>query len=238
MRGYLFGVLLAATGVPSHAQVADIGNQEIIVTGARRSSDSFDDKMPVVGLRRTADFAVQPIFISGDTRDADQRHEEIYQTLRRAIDQAGSAGVQLAFGDEVVEQLMASNYRDVTLRKDDRPDTNKIELLVKTRLVAGGDARAATARIDRFIKSIKPVGRALVSEMNDMTLSIVAPDQYRGAIADQIATDARTVAAKFGPNYAVEVKGLNRPVEWARAGLTDVLLYIPYELSIVPAPAR
>ena len=44
------------------------------------------------------------------------------------------------------------------------------------------------------------------------------------------------MAAKFGPEYAVEVRGLNRPVEWSGAGLTEVLLYIPYELVIVPKP--
>jgi hypothetical protein len=44
------------------------------------------------------------------------------------------------------------------------------------------------------------------------------------------------MAAKFGPNYAVEVRGLNRPVEWSRASLTEVFLYIPYELVIRPRP--
>ena len=67
-----------------------------------------------------------------------------------------------------------------------------------------------------------------------MTLSVVAPDKYRGAIADIISADAKAMAARLGDGYAVEIEGLNRPVEWARSGLSEVLLYIPYKLVIVP----
>jgi hypothetical protein len=107
---------------------------------------------------------------------------------------------------------------------------------VKSPLVAGGNAREALARIDRFLKSVKPVGRALVERDDALTLSIVAPDQYRPEVGRVVAEDAAKMAAKFGPGYAVEVRGLNRPVEWTRAGLTEVFLYIPYELVILPRP--
>jgi hypothetical protein len=40
--------------------------------------------------------------------------------------------------------------------------------------------------------------------------------------------------AKLGADYAVEVKGLDRPVEWSRASLTEVLLYVPYSYTVVP----
>jgi hypothetical protein len=215
------------------APVPSISSQEIIVTGARREMDNYDAQAPAVGLRKIADFAIQPVVVTGDTRDPDTRHEEMYQTIRRAIELAGSSGVQLAFGDIVVEPLTVANYHDLTLQKDDRPDSNKIELLVKASLT-GADAREATARIDRFLKSIKPVGRALIEPTGDMTLSVVAPDQYRAEIGKIVAADAATMAAKFGSDYAVEVRGLNRPVEWSRASLTEVFLYIPYDLVIRP----
>ena len=91
-----------------------------------------------------------------------------------------------------------------------------------------------TTEIADFIKAVEPVGRAEFGETEDLTLSVVAPDQYRGAVADAIAADARTMAAKLGPDYGVEIEGLNRPVEWARASLSEVLLYIPYKLVVVP----
>jgi hypothetical protein len=96
------------------------------------------------------------------------------------------------------------------------------------------DAQAAQSAITAFVKSVKPVGRALMTESDDLTLSVVAPDQYRGAVADAIAADARAMAARVGSDYGVEIEGLSRPVEWARAGLSDVLLYMPYKLVVVP----
>ncbi len=68
---------------------------------------------------------------------------------------------------------------------------------------------------------------------DELTLSVVRPDQYRGAIIEP-AADAHVTAAKMGPDYAIEAKGLERPVEWSRASLTEVFLYVPYEYSVVP----
>jgi hypothetical protein len=215
--------------------VATVGSQEIVVTATRRSMDNYDGSTPAVGMKRVADFAIQPVSVTGDTRDADQRHEEMYQTIQRAIGLAGSYGVQLAYGDAVVEPLTLANYRSLTFGTDNRPDTNRVELLVQAPLT-GADAKEATGRIDRFLKAIKPVGRALVVASDDLSLSVVAPDQYRPEIGRIIATDAAAMASKFGPEYAVEVRGLSRPVEWTRASLTEVFLYVPYELVITPKP--
>ena len=212
-----------------------VGSQEIVVTGTRMNVDGYSAQTPAVGLKKVADFAIQPVTITGDTRDADQRHEEMYQTIQKAIGLASSYGVQLAYGDIVVEPLTLANYRDLTFAADNRPDTNRVELLVKAPLI-GADAKEATARIDRFLKAIKPVGRALIAASDDLSLSVVAPDQYRPEIGKIIASDAAAMAAKFGPDYAVEVRGLNRPVDWSRASLTEVFLYIPYELVIRPRP--
>ncbi|WP_232491969.1 hypothetical protein [Novosphingobium kaempferiae] len=96
------------------------------------------------------------------------------------------------------------------------------------------DAQGAQTAITAFVKSVKPVGRALMNETGDLTLSVVAPDQYRGAVAEAIAKDAREMASRVGPDYGVEIEGLSRPVEWARAGLSEVLLYMPYKLVVVP----
>ena len=39
----------------------------------------------------------------------------------------------------------------------------------------------------------------------------------------------------FGPAYGVEVTGLSRQVTWRQAGPLELMLYIPYQLSITPA---
>jgi hypothetical protein len=237
LRAFVYAAALLTAASPAIAgddpPAVAVGSQEIVVTATRRSMDSFDASTPAIGMKRVADFAIQPVSVTGDTRDANQRHEEMYQTIQRAIGLAGSFGVQLAYGDVVVEPLTFANYRDLTFDADSRPDTNRVELLVKAPLT-GADAKEATARIDRFLKAIKPVGRALVAATDDLSLSVVAPDQYRPEIGRIIAADAAAMAAKFGPDYAVEVRGLNRPVEWTRASLTEVFLYVPYELVIRP----
>ena len=43
------------------------------------------------------------------------------------------------------------------------------------------------------------------------------------------------VTASFGTGFSVEARGVDRPVEWARASLTEVLLYVPYQITVVPA---
>ena len=229
----LVGTVLI-TPVPVMAQAAG-GAEEVIVTASRREQDGYDDKIPAVGLRRVADFAVWFVNITGDTRDLQKRHDEIYAMLRNAVELAGTrGGIELGTGDEVVEPLNLGNYRNLSLINAGRPDSDRVSFIVKTRLGAGVDSKAALDRVEAFIKAVPVVGRAELTRDNDQTLSVVNPDQYRSAIADLVAADAKAYAAKLGPNYGVEVKGFDRQVEWSRAGLTDVFLYLPYNYVITP----
>jgi len=233
MRKLLCMALFLAAPAPAAAQ--DLGESEIIVTGARREAEDYDASVPAIGLRRTADFAVQQVTVVGDTRDAVKRREEIFAMIRGAIELAGHRpGIELATGEMIVEPLTLANYKNLALSSDGRPDTDRASFLVKTRLTAGGDRKAALDRIDAFIKAVPTVGRAEMRSSGDLTLSVVGPDQYRGQIVDLVAADARATAARLGPDYAVDAKGLDRPVEWSRASLTEVFLYVPYSYSVVP----
>jgi hypothetical protein len=223
------GLALAAMPCTALAQA-----EEVIVTAQRSSADDYNSAQPAVGLRRTADFAVQSVTITGDTRDPERRASEIYATLANAIAQAPKAGVQLAYGAVTIQPVTLANYRDLSLSRDNRPDSQRLTLLVKAPLQNGRDAKSAQSAITAFIKAVKLDGRALIETSDDLTFSVVDPDQYRPAIADIVAADAKAMAAKLGPDYGVEIEGLNRPVEWSRAGLSEVLLYIPYKLVIVP----
>ena len=108
--------------------------------------------------------------------------------------------------------------------------------LVKAVLAGKESGSAAQERIARYIEAVPEVGRAQLDEWGDATLSVVGPDSYRTQIAQRIAEDAGALAAQMGEGYAVEVEGLNMPVQWARSGPSDVMLYIPYKLTIVPRP--
>jgi len=230
VKRLFFGLALAAIALPGIAAA----QEEIIVTARRASADDYNSAQPAVGLKRTADFAVQEITITGDTRDPERRATEIYATLTNAIAQAPKSAVQLAYGEVTIQPVTLKNYRDLTLARDSRPDSQKLTLLVKAPLQNGRDAQAAQAAITSFVKAVKTDGRALLETSDDLTFSIVDPDQYRSAVADAVASDAKAMAAKLGPDYGVEIEGLNRPVEWARTGLSEVLLFIPYKLVIVP----
>lgn len=233
-----FALLLLAIVMPGDAafaqDAATAGGGEIIVTGARREIDGYEASIPAVGLRKRADFALLEVRVGGDTRDADKRHDEMYAMIRGAIELADKRGIQLATGDTIVEPLTLANYRALTFKKDNRPDSDRVIFMIKTPLTAGTDAKAATARIDAFVKAVPTVGRAQMEVSGDLTLSVVNPDQYREQIIGLIANEAKAITTKFGPDYAVEARGADRPVEWSRAGATDVFLYVPYQITIVP----
>lgn len=234
MKRIFLSVCLACAVWPAAAMAEDDGMAEVIVTATRRDSDGFDERVPAVGLKRIADFAVQEVSITGDTRDAGKRIAEVYQMIENAIRLAPKHGVQLAYGQRTVEPLTMQNYKTLALSGAGRPDTSRAVFLIKVPLGGTMSGVVAEKKIAEFIKAVEPVGRAEFGNADDLTLSVVAPDQYRGAVADAIAADARTMAAKLGPDYGVEIEGLNRPVEWTRASLSEVLLYIPYKLVVVP----
>lgn len=229
-------LLLAVTAL---ASAAPAFSQEVVVTAARRGSylnaeNNQSSERPIINLRRTADFAVLPAQILGDTRDETKRQEEIYAMLRAAIEIAPKFGVELSTGDYIVEPLTLANYKNLTLAGGGRSDTNAARFLVKTRLSEGMGSKAAQEQITRFFKAVPAVGRAEMTATSSMTLSVVNPDQYRAAIVDLIVADANATSTKFGPGYGVQVTGLDRPVEWARASLTEVFLYLPAAYTIVP----
>ncbi|MBN8820294.1 MAG: TonB-dependent receptor [Sphingomonas sp.] len=223
------GLLLLAA--PLQAQ--DLNSAEIVVTANRVEQDSYSRDMPAVGLRRPADYLVQQVVIRGDTRDPKERRREIYEMLGKAVGMATKSGIELAYGDYILTPLTAENVTDLALKNDNRPDSQRVDFLVKVRL-SGVTGQQAEAKIAKFIDAVPEVGRAQMDAFDDSTLSVVGPDSYRQKIAAVIAEDARMLAQTVGEGYAVEIEGLNMPVQWTRAGASDVLLYIPYKLTVVP----
>lgn len=234
-RRILSVLILLGIGAPALAQ--DLGSQEIMVTGSRVDQDDYSEGMPAVGLRRAADFLIREVSVSGDTRDDDQRRSEIYAMIERALRLADKHGVQLAYGDFVVQPLTLENYKELVLTEDrQRPDSEATSFLVKAPLSPGTTASAAQKRVAAFIEAVPEVGRAQMDKAGEMSFSVVAPDSYRNQIAAMIAEDAHAMATRVGDGYAVEIEGLNMPVQWARSGPSEVMLYIPYRLTVVPKP--
>lgn len=247
--GFRLGAALLGLAAAWPAQAQDLNEGEVVVTGSRARPVYLDPRtnraieveedasaLPAIGLRRRADFALLPVVVAGDTRDLEQRRNEIFTMVRSALERAQRSGIELAIGDYIVVPLTADNYRTLNFMGDGRPDSERVSFFVKTRLGASPDeANRAITRLEEFIRSVPAAGRAELRASGSLTLSIVAPDQYRGQLLDMIAQDARAIAGRFGPQQQVEAHGLDRPVEWRRAGATEVFLYIPHRMVFRPA---
>ncbi|MEM6908293.1 MAG: TonB-dependent receptor [Pseudomonadota bacterium] len=232
MRILPFALLLSLATAPALAQ--DLSSREVIVvTGSRIQQNDYSDYQPAVGLTRKGDFLVQEVAIRGDTRDAEQRADEIKSMLRDAIGIADRSDIELATGDYILTRLTLENANEVALQRDRRVDAQRINFLVKAPL-SDRSVDQAQAAIEAFIESVPEVGRAQMDGMGDPKLSVVGPDSYRDAIITKVAEDAKRQASVLGDDYAVELTGLNMPVQWTPAGPGEVLLFIPYELKVIP----
>jgi hypothetical protein len=187
---------------------------------------------PVVGLRRQADSAVMTISISSDSREGTERTKEIHTMLLAAMDRAATSGVELVTGNFELIPVTKANYKELPLDYGGRVDTSKVDIMVKAKLA--GSTVAAEKRIDDFVKGIPKSGRGAVDKASGLTLTIINPDQYRQAIVQLVAQDAREQAAVFGTDYAVQVNGIDGQLFWSQVSGTEVFLYIPYRYTIVP----
>jgi hypothetical protein len=205
---------------------------EIIVTAQRASGDYYDDEQPVIGLKRTADSAVQAVKITSDSREEDVRKREIQAMLEVAIKRASTAGVELVTGDFELVQVTLANYKNLIFKKGNRPDTSEVGFFVKSKLA--GSTGNAQMRIDNFINGVPATGRSLIEKQGELTLTIINPDQYRDQIVKLVSAESIKYAGFFGADYGVEVGGLDQQLNWSQASGTEVFLYIPYRFSIKP----
>lgn len=230
-RTLVLAALLIAAPVAAQEKAAP-GLGEVVVTANRLNARYAQQDRPVVGLRRQADSAVMTISISSDSRDEATRKKEIYAMLQSAMDRAATAGVELVTGNFELVPVTKANYQELPLVWAGRPDTSRVDIMVKVKLA--GSTTAAEKRIEDYVKSIPKSGRGAVDRTGSLTLTIIDPDQYRQAIVELVAADARRQAAVFGSDYAVQVSGIDGQLFWSQISGTEVFLYIPYRYTIVP----
>ena len=213
---------------------------------------------PVIGLKRQADSAVRQIEIVSDSREADMREREVKAMLLAAIGRAKGAGLSLVVGQYEVTEVTPENWRDHfpalagkpdTAADDDDDDdddededtkpkpsfeddgsTATARVMVKTRL--DGPIAAAQLKIAGFVKAVPATGRSLIVQKGGLALTIVKPDQYREEIYRRVAEGAKQAVSFYGPDYGVDVTGLDRAIAWTQVSNTEVFLYVPYSFSI------
>lgn len=210
---------------------------------------------PVIGFKRQADSAVRNIDIVSDSREEDMRRREVQAMLLDAIDRAKTAGFSLVTGQSELVEVTRANWQDQfpelagKAKEDDEDDedydddeneaqsayennnsSTTIRLKVKTKL--DGSINNAQQKIAGFIKSVPATGRSLIVPQGGLALTIINPEQYRDEIYKRIATGAKHAVSFYGPDYGVEVVGLDRDVAWQQVSNTEVFLYIPYSFKI------
>lgn len=228
---FLALALFGGGAIPASAQDAP-GLGEVVVTANRLNARYAQQDRPVVGLRRQADSVVVQVGFSSDSRDEATRKREIHAMLLAALGRATAAGVELVTGNFELIPVTKSNYQDLPLTSAGRVDTSQANVMVKVKLA--GSTVAAGERLDGFIKGVPRTGRGAIDKTGALTLTIFNPDQYRDAIVKLVADDARHHAAIFGPDYAVQVNGIDGQISWSQVSSTDVFLYLPYRYTILP----
>ena len=230
----LAGALAGAFAPCTHAQEAEGASEldEIVVTGTRISGDEWGG-MPSVTLTRRADFLIQSIHISNDTREAEARKREIYDTLRNLVADAAKQGLSLGYGNDFLIPVTAKDHQLPLTVRGNRPDTNDLSIYVKQSIGATDDVAAMIARIDAFIDKARVVGRTTVEAEHGVGLTVVNPERYRYDIIALIAADAKKLQATIGGQCKVNLGDLSSRVSWERTDIAELTLFLPYEVELV-----
>lgn len=250
---------LVSLASPAFAQ-DDNGMGEVVVTGSLvRNSLPGPSPLaiqppqpPVIGLKRQADSAVRAIEIVSDSREAGLRKREVQAMLLDAIDRAKRDGMFLVTGQFELIEVTRENWRDqfpglgdkpVVEDEDDEDDDDSaglafeddganatVRLKVKTKL--DGSIGNAQEKISGFVKRVPVTGRSQIVQRGGLALTIVNPEQYRDEIYRRIATGAKHALSFYGPEYGLEVTGLNNAIGWKQVSNTEVFLYVPYQFVV------
>jgi hypothetical protein len=229
-RSLLTLCVICSAYAPLASSQGNLG--EIVVTGSRVSGDDYSG-IPAITLDKRADFLVQQIRLTNDTRAADSRRKELYQTIRDLLaDASKKPGIALGFGDEFLIPITPQNYEIPLQSAGQRPDTSSTELYVKVALGPSDDVSKALSALSAFIAKARVTGRTEIQPQDDVALSIVNPERYRFEIITQISADARKIQSAVGSQCRVSISGLSNRVSWQRSDISQLTLYIPYEIEL------
>jgi hypothetical protein len=205
---------------------------EIVVTGSRISGDDYS-QIPTVTVEKRADFLVQQISLTNDTRAEDARRKELYQAIRDLLtDAAKKPGIALGYGEEFLIPITLQDYEIPLDSSGKRPDTSTTELYVKLALGQNDDVTKALGVLAAFISKARVSGRTEIEPQDEVALSVVNPERYRYEIIAQISADAKKLQTAIGSQCRVSISGLSNRVSWQRSDVSQLTLYIPYEVEL------
>jgi hypothetical protein len=231
IRLFAVASALAALASPACAQEQFDELDRVTVVGTRISYDDLLDT-PAVSITRPGDFLLQSIVMSNDSRDSALRRRELHETVLQMISAAGGR-YRILYEDEYPIALNRENYQIELDNDDKRPDTNRVDLKVQVDI--GGDpaqAQSIIAAMRRFIRGTNKVGRTEIDVKGETALVMNRPERFRYEIIDAIAKDSKKLMDAMALDCKIEIDGLNGRIQWERASAAELLLYIPYRMTI------
>jgi hypothetical protein len=111
-------------------------------------------------------------------------------------------------------------------------DTSATSIVVKMALGEKDNVPAAIANLTSFIKKARLSGRTEIEPEGDVGLSLVTPEKYRYEIIAKITEDARKLRQTVGANCRIQLSGLSNRVSWQRSDVSELTLYIPYQIEL------
>jgi hypothetical protein len=230
MHRFRNGLILILACIASSPALAQV--EEVVVTGERISGDDYSS-MPAVVLQRRADFLVQRIRLTNDSRSEAARTTELHQTIRDMVSDASKrTGIALSYGDEFLIPITSSASEVALTDGGKRPDTSTTSIYVKMALDEKENVPAAIASLRAFIKKAKLSGRTEIELEDDVGLSLVSPEKYRYDIIALITEDAKKLREAVGAKCRVQISGLSKRVSWQRTDVSELTLYIPYQVEL------
>jgi hypothetical protein len=225
---WLFPFLICTTAI---AEEPD----ELIVSAVRAENT----KIPGTSLKRPADYVVQRLRVSSESKEEKTRKEEIFDTLRLLANVAKEKNLEpCSIVDNRFVIPLKIDSATLKIVRGNRTDTSEVTICIKSKVTPGtGNAIALYSKLKDFPTAVKPVGRTAIDLQGEVEITIINPGQYREAVIKLFAADAKLVTASLAADYRVVTRGIDHQLQWMRDGMTDVVLFIPYEYDVVP-PSR
>jgi hypothetical protein len=207
--------------------------EEIIVTGSRLEIYR-NYAVPHVNIVRRADFAVVETTLRNDTRSADARRAEMIEALQRMESRAGRSGMSLALVDDdidIVRQYTQAAAEQLMRGEYNRADSSILTIRVRTRVTASDTLETIRARVEGFVNDLPKPGRVEIT-VGDTDLSMVDLEQYRAGMLQDILAESRSLAGRLGAAQSVQIGGLEGQVAFQRTSDLDLVLFLPYTVSV------
>ena len=226
--------LVLAVLCVSQSLAAAYAAEEVLVTVSRTDKTV----MPGASLRRQADYALQRIKVSSDAPELGARKDDILATLR--LLQAAAArdrSIELCgFPDGRVVAPLKVDASTIKFIPGGRAQTSEVVVAVKSRLAPDAAYSAALfAKLRDFPATIKSAGRSAIDIVGDTELTVENPAQYRVKVIELYAADVKAVTSSLGAEYRVVTRGIDRQLQWVRDGMSEVVIFIPYEYDLIPS---